>query len=48
MQLNNNMKQFTVIYLPHGREDKEWMVVDSNSKKDLINEFKSGIIINIE
>jgi len=42
------MKQFTVTYLPHGREDKEWMHVDSNSEKDLINEFKSGIIINIE
>jgi len=44
----NNMKQFTVTYLPYGREDKEWMSVNSNSKKDLINEFKSGIIINIE
>ena len=42
------MKQFTVTYLPHGREDKEWMYVDSSSEKDLINNFRSGIIINIE
>ena len=44
----NKMKQFTVTYLPHGREDKEWMYVNSNSKKDLINNFRSGVIINIE
>jgi len=42
------MKEYTVIYLPYGREDKEWMNVNAKSEKDLIKNFKSGIIINIE
>ena len=42
------MKIFKVIYLPHGREDKEWMNVNSNSLKDVENNFQAGIIISIE
>jgi len=42
------MKQFTVTYLPHGKEDKEWMYVNAKSYQDLVIDFKSGIILNIE
>lgn len=42
------MKEYTVIYLPFGREDKEWMYVEAGSKEELINNFKSGVIISIE
>ncbi len=42
------MKEYTVIYLPYGRENKEWININANSKKDLIKNFKSGIILNIK
>jgi len=41
------MKTYTVIYLPYGKEDKEWMDVQANSKDEVINNFKAGIIIQI-
>ena len=41
------MKTFRVIYLPHGREDKEWIDVQTNSKEEAINNFKGGMIIQI-
>ena len=41
------MKEYKVVFLPYGREDKEWMYVNAKSKKDLIKNFKSGIIIYI-
>lgn len=42
------MKKFKVIYLPHGREDKEWMNVDSTSTEQLKIDFKAGVIIDIK
>jgi len=41
------MKTYTVIYLPYGKEDKEWMDVQANSKEEAINNFKAGVIIQI-
>lgn len=41
------MKTFRIIYLPHGREDKEWVDVEANSKEEAINNFKAGMIIQI-
>jgi hypothetical protein len=29
------MKTFTIMYLPHGKEAKEWIDVETNSKKKL-------------
>jgi hypothetical protein len=29
------MKTFTIMYLPHGKEAKEWIDVEANSKKKL-------------
>ncbi len=45
---NYNMKTFRVIYLPHGREDKEWIDVEAVSKEAAINNFRSGIILRVE
>lgn len=42
------MNQYRVIYLPFGREDKEWIRVMAKSETDLILEFKAGTILNIE
>jgi hypothetical protein len=42
------MKKFRVIYLPHGREDKEWMYFTATSEADVIKRFASGIILRIE
>ena len=41
------MKTFRVIYLPHGREDKEWIDVQANSKEEAMNNFKGGLIIQV-
>ena len=41
------MKTFRVIYLPHGREDKEWMDVEAESKEAAMSNFKAGMIIQI-
>jgi hypothetical protein len=41
------MKQFTIIYLPYGKEDKEWINVEANTKEEAMNNFKGGIIIQI-
>jgi hypothetical protein len=41
------MKTFRIIYLPHGREDKEWIDVQANSKKEAMNNFKGGMIIQV-
>lgn len=42
------MKYFRVTYLPHGKEDKQWMAVCGQSKKWCIDNFKSGVLIKIE
>lgn len=42
------MKLYRVIYLPHGREDKEWMHFRATSEADVIKRFASGIILRIE
>lgn len=42
------MKTFKVIYLPHGREDKEWMNVNSTSLQSVQDNFQAGMIISIE
>jgi hypothetical protein len=41
------MKTYRVIYLPHGREDKEWIDVEAVSIKELKESFKGGPIIDI-
>ena len=40
------MKTFRVIYLPHGREDKEWMDVEAVSKEAAITETGLDRIAN--
>jgi hypothetical protein len=42
------MKKFRVIYLPYGKEDKEWMYVTATSKEEVTKNFISGIILHIE
>ncbi len=42
------MKRFRVVYLPYGREDKEWMYVTATSKEEAIKNFIAGIIISVE
>ena len=32
------MKEYTVTYLPHMREDKEWINVSAKSVEELINQ----------
>jgi hypothetical protein len=41
------MKTYRVIYLPHGREDKEWMDVQASNPEEILKTFKSGVIIDI-
>lgn len=42
------MKLFKVIFIPFGREDKEWMHVRANSKEEAMKNFIAGSIIRIE
>ena len=41
------MKTFRIIYLPFGREDKEWVDVEAESKESAMSNFKAGMIIQI-
>jgi hypothetical protein len=41
------MKTFRIIYLPHGREDKEWIDVQATSIQDAMNNFKGGPILDV-
>ena len=41
------MKQFTIIYIPFGREDKEWITIEGNSQEEVMYNFKGGTIISI-
>ena len=41
------MKTFRVVFLPHGREDKEWMDVQSTSIEQAKTDFKAGLLISI-
>lgn len=41
------MKTFRIIYLPHGREDKEWIDVEAVSEEAAMSNFKAGMIIQI-
>lgn len=41
------MKTFRIIYLPHGREDKEWIDVQAASIQEAKNNFKGGLILNV-
>ena len=41
------MKTFTIIYVPFGREDKEWIEVQANSREEAINNFRGGMIIRV-
>lgn len=43
----NIMKTFRVIYLPHGREDKEWIDVQGTDKNEVMRNFTYGILIEI-
>jgi hypothetical protein len=47
-QQMKEMKKFRVIYLPYGKEDKEWMYVTATSKEEVTKDFISGIILHIE
>lgn len=42
------MKKFRVIFIPFGREDKEWMYVNASSKEEAMRNFIAGSIIRIE
>ena len=42
------MQTFTIIYLPFGREDKEWIEVEAISKEAAINNFRGGLILRVE
>ncbi len=42
------MKEYRVTYLPHMREDKEWVDVTAKNEEDLVLNFKAGVILNIE
>lgn len=42
------MKYFKVIYLPHHRHDKEWIVMEAESIAWLQKNFMGGVIIDIE
>jgi hypothetical protein len=42
------MKTFRVIYLPHHREDKEWIDVQGTDKNEVMRNFNGGLIISIE
>lgn len=42
------MKTYKVIYLPYGREDKEWIDVQASSREELAANFTAGLIIKIE
>ena len=42
------MKTYNVTFLPHGREDKEWMLFNADNKEDVKKYFTAGVIINIE
>lgn len=42
------MKLFRVIFIPYGREDKEWMHVRATSKEEAMKNFIAGSIIRIE
>lgn len=42
------MKKFRVIFIPFGREDKEWMYVRASSKEEAMKNFIAGSIIRIE
>lgn len=41
------MKTFRITYLPHGREDKEWIDVQANSKQEAMDNFKGGPLLAI-
>lgn len=41
------MKTFIVTYVPHGREDKEWIAVEAVSKEEAVKNFIAGILISI-
>ncbi|MDI3349641.1 hypothetical protein [Mycoplasmopsis arginini] len=44
---NKIMKTFRVVYLPHGREDKEWIDVQGTDKNEVMRNFTYGILIEI-
>jgi hypothetical protein len=41
------MKRFRVIYIPTGKEDKEWTFVGSKSADRILETFKMGVIVSI-
>jgi hypothetical protein len=41
------MKTFIVTYVPHGREDKEWIAVEAVSKEKAVKDFIAGTLIDI-
>lgn len=42
------MKTFRIVYLPHHREDKEWIDVQSVSERMARQTFQGGPIISIK
>jgi hypothetical protein len=47
IKTNSVMKTFRVIYLPHGREDKEWIDVQGTDKNEVMRNFTYGLLIEI-
>jgi hypothetical protein len=41
------MKNYRVIYLPHGREDKEWLDVKAIDRPEIVKTFNAGIILDV-
>ena len=42
------MKYFKVTYIPQGRKDKEWMVLQAKSIEELKKFFNLGMLIKAE
>jgi hypothetical protein len=41
------MKRFRVVYVPKGKEDKEWTFVGAKSADRVLETFNMGIIVSI-
>ena len=41
------MKYFRVTFVPHYKEDKEWMMIQATSSESLKKDFKGGSLISL-
>ena len=42
------MKYFRVTFIPHHREDKEWIMFQASSLDQLKKDFKGGLLIDVK